>query len=618
MHAPVAILVRVNCYADAIVAIEDSRFYSHHGVDWWGVARAALANFQRGSIEQGASTLTMQLARKWYLTRERSYERKIREALMARHLEKAMNKSQILEAYLNEAYFGAGAYGVSAAANRYYQKTPDQLSIAQAALLAGLVQSPSRLSPISNPRGARHRQVRVLTRMRELGYISTEQFRTALDEATTTDYSVLEPGAKDPMLKYPYFSNYVLTSMVDELGEDSVYDGGLTIRTTLDRDLQKMVQSILTDQISRFGPGYGISQGAAVLVDNKSGEIRALVGGTGWTDQDQFNRAWQAQRQPGSSIKPFLYAAALRRGYTQNSMVKDETVTYLIDNGEQKWTPRNSDRKDLGKIPLKEALRLSRNQAAVALVAKMGIGPMIQVAQQCGIESDLPRVPALALGAAEVNPLEMAQAYCTIANQGVARPLTAVSSVRNANGETLLSGKSRWTHWALAPETAATLTDMMMRVVRSGTGGRAYLPGVQVAGKTGTTDQFRDAWFVGFTPKYTLAVWMGNDDNSPTNRAYGGTLPAKTWREIMGRLDHGGHARFDFLASRPEIRIYCKESHQLAGDECEETYREQVYAPVEAQEPCEECGEGGKAGNRFQLNLSKSYPQAGELKGDKR
>lgn len=597
----------------AIVAIEDARFYEHSGVDYRGVARAAVANYRSGEVEQGASTLTMQLARKLYLSNEKSYERKIKEALLARRLERRMTKRQILEAYLNEAYFGAGAYGIAAASNRYFETTPEKLSLAQAALLAGLVQAPTSLNPIDNPQAAKHRQILVLKRMRDLEFITNEEHQAALDETLEMSFERLKPGTKRPMLKYPYFTSYTIRSLADEVGEDELYQGGLVVKTSLDRNAQNRMRSILRTQIAKYGPQYGIGNGAAVLIENKSGEIRAMVGGTDWSSKDRFNRAWQATRQPGSTFKPFLYASALRQGYGQETLVNDDKTTYIVGRNEKKWTPMNSDHRDLGEIPLREALRLSRNQAAVSLVADIGIGPIIQVAKLCGIQSELPRVPAIGLGAGEVTPLEMANAYSTIAKGGVAKPSTALRSARTWDGKTVINGKSRWSHLALSPKNAATLTDMMARVVRSGTGRAALLPGLQVAGKTGTTDQFRDAWFVGFTPKYTLAVWMGNDDNSPTNRAYGGGLPAQTWKKMMLAVDQGDEKTFSHLMDNPTKRKYCKESHRLATDDCDTTYREVFYAPTQKPEECDECDPDAQEDEftkAFQISVQPSYPTA--------
>lgn len=575
---------------NAVVAIEDKRFFQHDGVDYRGVARAAVGNFQSGEVEQGASTITMQLARHLYLSDERSYERKIREALLAQKIEQTYQKEEILERYLNEVYFGSGAHGVGAASARYYGTTPDSLSAAQAAMLAGLIQSPTFLNPLTNHQGARHRQVQVLTAMREQDYITDEEFRKAIDESTREDFQHATAG--QPMLKYPYFTSYVAKQLVDGQGEEAVYQGGLTVRTTLDRKLQNKVGAILTGTLKSKGPSYGVESAAAVVIENETGQIKAMVGGQEWRSGDQFNRAWQAERQPGSTFKPLLYAAALELGYTQDSIVNDKAVTYKIDEGNGRtrtWTPRNSDWTERGKIPLREALRLSKNQASVDLVSRIGVSRLIDIAERFGIDSELPRVPSLALGTGLVTPLEMAEAYTVFANQGVKRDTTSILEVTDPSGRRVVDRRQPWSHQATTPEVARQMTDMLRRVVESGTGRAAYVDGLDTVGKTGTTDSFKDAWFVGYTPRYTICVWMGNDDNSPTYRLYGGSLPAQAWREIAVSLDHTNSKRFGFLAQTPNRVKYCKKTNLVAKDECDSVQAVSYRSTPPRALKCTEC-----------------------------
>ena len=610
---PIALADMGDKITKALIAIEDQRFYDHDGVDYRGIARAAVANLRSEKVSQGASTLTMQLARKFYLSQERSYERKLKEVLLARRMEKRLSKEQILEAYLNEAYFGAGAYGVSAAANRYFRVAPSDLTTAQAALLAGLVQSPTYLNPIDNPIAARQRQLVVLEKMLDLDMIDAEEYELARREAIDTDFQDLDSGAKKPMLKYPYFTTYAIRQLAEKIDEERLYNGGLTVQTSLDLKAQKMMERVVASQISTQGAHYGVDSSAAVLIHNESGEIRAMVGGQKWSQKDRFNRAWQSERQPGSTFKPFLYASAMQRGFGQNSMVEDKEITLLVDGETKTWSPENFDGKEKGEIPLREALRLSRNQAAVHLVSQVGYQPLLKLAKLSGVETSQPRVPSVALGSGGVSPLEMARAYSTFANQGVSAGSTSFTHVQGPNGDVLLRGDTRWTKWAMAPETATTMTDMMMRVVRAGTGRAAFLPGVQVAGKTGTTDSYKDAWFVGYTPKYTLAVWMGNDDNTPTNKLTGGDLPAETWRKIMKNMDHQGETRFTFLSKVPETRTYCKQTHLIATDDCEKSYREDFYAPISKDDDCEECEEAAKEKKAKTVSIfgkTNSYPKA--------
>lgn len=606
---------------NAVIAIEDRRFLDHGGVDFRGVARAAVGNLMSGQIEQGASTITMQLARHLYLSDERSYERKVREALLAQKMEEKYGKEEILERYLNEVYFGSGAIGIGAAASRYYGTTPKNLTVAQSAMLAALIQSPSFLNPLTNHQGARHRQVQVLTAMRDLRFITPKQFREALDEATAEDFKHSTAG--QPMLKYPYFTSYVAKQLVDSQGEELVYQGGLTVRTTLDRALQSKVQSILRETVQADGPHYGVKSAAAVVIENETGRIRAMVGGLEWRSGDQFNRAWQAQRQPGSTFKPLLYAAALELGYNQNSVLRDKAVKLTIDEGNGRtrtWTPINSDGTERGEIPMREALRLSRNQATIDLSTRVGIPRLVDLAERFGIESELPNVPSLALGTGVVTPLEMAEAYTVLANQGVKRESTPILTVTDPNGRLLSNKKQTWSYQATSPEVATQTTDMLRRVVLNGTGRAAHVPNLDTVGKTGTTDSYKDAWFIGYTPRYTICVWMGNDDNTPTYRLYGGSLPAQAWRRIALSLNHDGAERFDFLAAKPHKVKYCRITRQLAGESCSKTEAVQFRSEPPRSGTCDIClktrrfkfspGDDTDTLQRDVLDVAPDYPTA--------
>jgi len=598
---------------NAVVAMEDRRFFEHDGVDYRGVARAAVGNAVAGEIEQGASTITMQLARHLYLSDERSYERKIREALLARKIEKEYSKQDILTRYLNEVYFGSGAHGIGAAASRYYGTTPEKLTVSQAAMLAGLIQSPTYLNPLTNHQGARHRQVQVLTAMRDQEYIDSTQYREAISEATQEDFRRASSG--QPMLKYPYFSSFVANQLVQQQGEKAVYSGGLTVQTTLDRELQTKVQGILRDVIQREGGRYGVSSAAAVVIENKTGYIRSMVGGLQWRSGDQFNRAWQAERQPGSTFKPLLYASALELGYNQETILNDSAATYQIDQGNgttKEWTPLNCDQTEKGKIPMREALRLSRNQATVDLLSRVGVSRLIDFADRAGITSELPRVPSLALGSGTVSPLEMAEAYTVFANDGVKREASTLAWVANSEGRRVSDNRHAWSYQATTPEVARQMTDMLRRVVTEGTGRAADITGLDVVGKTGTTDSFKDAWFVGYTPKYTICVWMGNDDNSPTYHLYGGSLPAVAWRQIAKSLDHQGAQRFDFLAAQPTKVKYCKVSNKKATPACKKTTVALYRTTPPSRPDCSQCEvktvKQLAPGTVDLLNVSPAYP----------
>lgn len=577
-----------NNIVQAVTAIEDERYFQHSGVDYKGIARAAYQNYRSGEIRQGASTITMQLARHLYLSDERSYERKVKEALLALKMEERYSKEEILGRYLNEVYFGAGAHGIAAASSRYFSKEPAALSPAEAAMLAALVQSPTHFNPIVNHAGAKKRQAEVLRKMWEQGHLDREQYAAALTEAAQQSFDHLEPGQGRPLLKYPYFTTYAVRQLAQRVGERALYNDGLTISTTLDLEAQRHTERVITEQIRTQGRRINADSAAAVLIENRSGHILAMVGGAGWSDRSQFNTAWQGRRQPGSCFKPLLYAAALEQGATQDTILDDSEIEIETDGPSGSWSPSNCDGRERGEIPLREALRLSRNQATVDLLTRTGLSPLLMFAEKAGIDRDLPRVPSLALGAAGVSPLEMAEAYSVFANGGVHQDPACFTEIKDAQGRVVSRG-TRWSDLATSPRVAAQMTDLMRRVVEDGTGQAARVSGLQTAGKTGTTDSYKDAWFVGYSPKYTLAVWVGNQDNSPTWRVYGGDLPARIWSKIMAGLDHQGETKFSFLREKPLTRVYCKNSHRVATEECKKTYRAQFYVQPPATDDCEQC-----------------------------
>ncbi|MBN9419502.1 MAG: PBP1A family penicillin-binding protein [Candidatus Eremiobacteraeota bacterium] len=572
----------------ALIATEDSRFYSHHGVDFYGIGRAALGNL-KGGHSQGASTITMQLVRHYFLNQEQSYWRKIQEALLAQRLEKTMSKDEILIRYLNEVYFGAGAYGIQSAAATYFGKSAKNLSPVESALIVGLLQSPSGLSPYSNPKGAHQRTLEVLDRMESLGYLTGAEKAEAVGR-----YDKLAP--KRPMqasnvIKYPYFTNYALSLVAKQIPHNLLYEGGLSIRTTMDLRAQRLLEQEVTSTLNSSGSGYGADSAAVVLIDNASGEIRAMVGGRQYSAKDRFNRAWQSRLQAGSSFKPFLYATALSKGMDPESRFSDDPVKVAYDDSsgtQRTWEPANFDHQSKGQIPMREALKLSRNTVAARLICYTGIDPVLQMAHRLGIQSELPQVPSVALGVGEVSPLEMATAYSTIARGGLFVPATCLRSVQTPQGDTFRLPHA-WRDQVLTPEQDAQLVEMMMRVVEEGTGGGARLNGVQVAGKTGTTDKYRDAWFIGFTPRYTMAVWMGNSNHKPTYGMTGGSLPATLFARVMGQLEASTPTpTFAGLRAQPQKFKLCKISHQLATTGCEKTYQERFWRTAPTQ-TCEEC-----------------------------
>ncbi len=568
----------------ALLAVEDSRFYQHHGVDWVGVARAAVANLLFRGIDQGASTLTMQLARNRFLSLDQTMARKIREIVLALRIEKKYSKEKILEYYLNNVYFGSGAYGVAAASSLYFGRSAEKLSIAQSALIAGLVQAPSSLSPLVDAEAAIARMKIVLGRMKQTGVLSPAQYDQALKEGEGFRFQHGSSGGgsgSDQLLKYPYFSTYVIAQLAQRYPEDMLYRAGLQVHTTLDIELQKLAEEELALSMEALGPDLNAHNAALVLIENSTGQIRAMVGGVRWTQNNQFNRAWQALRQPGSSFKAFVYAAALLKGMTPESSVEDSPTTF----GD--WTPKNSDGKFRGKMTMGLALQESRNVVAARLCQEVGSDRVVEVARAMGIREPLKSHLALALGACEVSPLSMASAYSTIASGGIFREPLAVLQVLDNDGQVLTDNRGLEGKRILPKDIACQLIEMLMRVVDYGTGTAARLDGVDAAGKTGTTDDSRDAWFVGFTPEYTLACWVGNDDHSAMWGVYGGGLPAQIWQKVMSRVVARGYqqARFHLEEGGTAIKI-CSESGLLAGEYCPETREKRQLPGARKPESC--------------------------------
>ncbi len=569
----------------ALVAIEDSRFYQHHGVDWIGVGRAAYANFRYGEVDQGASTLTMQLARARFLTQDRTFRRKLREVLLAQQIEKRFPKSRILELYLNNVYFGAGAYGIGAASSLYFNKRAKDLDVAEAAMLAGLLQAPSSLSPLVNPERAIKRQKLVLSRMQAMGYIKQDEYNKAVAEGERMDFSHEGSGqaTSEQLLKYPYFTSYVISELSQRFPADTLYRGGLTIATTMDVGLQRLAEQTLEQTLGELGPGVNADNAALVLIENKTGYVRAMVGGKRWSQRNQFNRAWQAIRQPGSSFKAFVYAAALESGMTPETIVSDKAVSF---GG---YSPKNSDGRYMGDIPMRVALTFSRNIVSAQLMNKVGANSVIALAHRMGVTEELTDNLSLALGSSEVSPLSMATGYATIASGGLYRYPHVVTLVTDPANQVLTDNRSDQSTRALSEATAAAMTEMLMRVVNEGTGTAAALTGIQVAGKTGTTDESRDAWFVGFTPDYTLAVWVGNDDHSQMWDVFGGGLPATLWHRLMDAVAYATKPRTTFACFdtyEPHRVKICNESKMLASKGCSKTHEEVFRTRYQPEVPC--------------------------------
>lgn len=515
---------------EAVIATEDERFYSHHGIDVRGIARAAVANYQHEQITQGASTITQQLARRLFLSDRRTMTRKIQEALLAIEIERDYSKDEILERYLNLVYFGAGAYGVQAASHAYFGTDVSKLTLPQASLLAGLIAAPSLYSPYNDLNAAKERQRHVLDRMVEGGYITASQ----ADAAAAAPVKL--SGAPDNGIasyRYPYFTTYVIAQLVKQFGYERIFRGGLTVYTTLSPTLQDIAQKAVTAGVAAGrAEGYGMHQGALVAEDPRSGEILAMVGGIGFSRKSQFNRAWQARRQPGSSFKGFVYSAAVDKGVPVSTIYQDAPVTYAAGDGSD-YKPLDDDHRYLGAITLRRAFELSRNIVAVRLANDIGIGTVIDYAHNMGITEDLEPDLSLALGTAVVSPLDMVSGYSTIADGGIYTPPQAIRDITDPYGQVIVDNRYPLRKPVLSPGTAFIMTTMMEGVIAEGTGYPNAIIGRPAAGKTGTTSDFRDAWFVGFVPQLAAAVWVGNDDYSRMYESYGGNVPARTWAAFM-------------------------------------------------------------------------------------
>jgi penicillin-binding protein 1A len=515
---------------EAVVAVEDERFYSHRGVDARGIMRAAFANYRHEAITQGASTITQQLARNLFLTNRVTLERKIQEVLLAMQIERYYSKDEILERYLNLVYFGAGAYGIQAASHAYFGKDVSRLTLPEASLLAGLIAAPSLYSPYSDLQRAKERQRHALDRMVAANLISPAQ----ADEAANTKLHFIgAPSNGIESYRYPYFTTYVIAELVKDFGYEAIYRGGLTVYTTLDPRLQDLAQKAVTDGVKQGRlEGYGMHQGALVAQDPRTGQILAMVGGVGFSPKSQFNRAWQARRQPGSSFKGYVYSAAVDKGVPVSTIYQDAPVTYAAGDGSD-YRPSDDDHRYLGAMSLRHAFELSRNIVAVRLANDIGIGAVVDYAHRMGITEDLEPDLSLALGTAVVSPLDMASGYSTIADGGIFTPPTAIRYIEDQYGMIVSDSRFPQRKAALAPGTAFIMTTMMEGVIQEGTGYPNAIIGRPAAGKTGTTSDFRDAWFVGFVPQLTAAVWVGNDDYTPMYESYGGNVPARIWAHFM-------------------------------------------------------------------------------------
>ena len=510
-----------NNLIEAFIVAEDRRFYEHHGVDYPSIARATLANLRRREVVEGASTITQQLARIVFLDQDRSFQRKVREALLALKIERELDKKKIIERYLNLVYLGAGAYGVADAAWIYFAKSVDQLTLAEAALIAGMAPAPSVYSPLVDINAARKQRNLVIKHMLENGAITASQAQAALnsDVATTPN----EP--KYLYSEFPYFTIYIQQQLAQLLQPEELENGGLTVETTLNLDWQKAAEETVQTAIEELGPGQRFEQASLVAVDPRNGEIKAMVGGNDF-NESQFNRVTQAQRQPGSTFKAFVYTTAVAAGF---SPYKSYLDAKLVVDG---YEPKNYRDRYSGDVSLQRALTSSINIVAVKVLIDVGFEPIINMARRMGIKSELQPTYSLALGAWEVNLLELTSAYGTLANEGQHVEAHGVSRILDSQGKVIYAADTTQEQ-AVDADTAAIMTWMLEGVVRNGTGRNAYLDR-PVAGKTGTSERNRDLWFIGYIPQLVVGVWLGNDDSSRTRGA--SSTAASVWRQFVSQF----------------------------------------------------------------------------------
>ncbi len=515
----------------AVLATEDRRFYKHFGMDIRGFLRAVTVNVKQGGFVQGGSTITQQLAKNLFLTRERTIERKIQELILSFQLERELTKDEILSAYLNRVYLGSGAYGIDAAARVYFNKSARELNVKEAATIAGLLKAPSRYSPNTNPQLAADRTATVMQTMVDAGYIKADDLKRSKGVPPVPRR---KPSSGDSVR---YFTDYVVAQLPDLIGEVTQ---DIIVETTLDKEIQKEMEQSITRALMRYGSEYNVSQGAAVTI-RLDGSVVALMGGRNYS-MSEFNRVTESLRPPGSSFKPFVYLTALENGWHINSYVYDEPITT------GKYRPKNFGNKYLGDVTLYTALTNSLNTVAVNLMRDAGPDNTINTARRLGITANLNPYLSTALGSEGVPMIQMATAYAALGRGGLAVQPFAIERILSKDGEILYERTPPKKPERVVEKNAnAQLNAMMRSVIDNGTGKGAKI-GWPAAGKTGTSQEYRDAWFIGFTDRYATAVWFGNDDNSPTKKLTGGSAPARVWKEVMTKAQtQGGKAYATFI-----------------------------------------------------------------------
>ncbi|MFB2922209.1 transglycosylase domain-containing protein, partial [Aerosakkonema funiforme] len=553
----------------AFIASEDSRFYQHKGVDYQGIGRAFVSNLIHRDVVEGGSTITQQLARLVFLNQDRSFGRKVQEVFLAQKIEQKMNKDQILDRYLNLVYLGEGAYGVADAAWVYFSKPLKELTLPEIATIAGVTPAPSIYSPLVNPQAAQQRRNTVLQRMQQVGYITPEQAQTASAQPLA-----LNPAPpKRLSTEAEYFTSYIQKELAKYVSPDAIEAGGLIVETTLDRQWQKNAEQSVQDILKRYGSEQKFGQAALVSIDPRNGEVKAMVGGTDF-EKTQFNRVTQAQRQPGSTFKGFLYTTAIAAGFSPYRGYLDAPLS--IDG----YTPKNYGGGYFGWISMRDALATSINTVAVKVLLDVGFQPTIDIAHKMGIKSELKPTYSLALGASELNLLELTNGYGTLATGGVYAESHGIRRVLDQRGKVLYQANFK-PQQAIDTDTASIMNWMLREVVNGGTGRAAYLNDRPVAGKTGTSDEARDLWFIGYIPQAVTGVWLGNDDNSPT--AGSSSTAAMTWHNFMVKAVDG--LPVEKFAERPQKLEGRKATIAIQPIEPDKIYTGKIARKVENEEP---------------------------------
>lgn len=568
----------------AVIAIEDERFYQHYGIDIVGIARAMTKNLQAGKVVQGASTLTQQLVKNAFLTSEKTLKRKLIEAMMAFQLERKYSKEEILTLYLNEIYFGHGAYGLDAASRIYFSKDPKDLTLVECATLAGIPKSPVAFSPFKYPENNRQRRELVLAKMVELDFISPAEYEEAKKQQV-----VLAREKAETMLA-PYFVTYVRDKLLEKYGANLVYNGGLKVYTTVDIDYQRYADDAMNNADIMKSRPYEKEpdmNGALVCLDVRNGHIKAMYGGRSF-ERSQFNRVSQALRQPGSSFKPFVYGCALENGALPGDTIVDEPISYTNPWTHKVWAPKNYDLKFHGAVTLIKAITNSFNVPAVRILDKLTAAKVIRFARKLGVSSPMEPNLSLALGSGQFTPLEMASAYGVFANQGIYTHPVAITKVEDRDGNVLEEALPH-AREVMKAVHAAMLVDMLRSAVEKGTGKRAMVAGHAVAGKTGTTNEYVDAWFNGFTPELVTVVQFGYDRPKTLGHGKaGGTVAAPIWHDFMVNVLKD-YPKSDFPVPDGGVRLrICMTSGKPASGGCPgNVVNGQVY-PIEAV-PKNEC-----------------------------